>query len=125
MVILSTSHLYNFPQEDKVWIQIDSENPGGMVRNQIAVSENTEEGNVKYKSPQKQAQSVALTKSDLPSSADCAERDPQSLEIQQLFECLPLSAHNKREGKCHPHRPESVFRVRNYWALIGTGAFSV
>lgn len=81
------------------------------------------------KVPNKQAQPVALMKNALPGSADCAETDSQSLEIQQTFECLVLSAHNKSKGKCHPgtHTPVRVFHIkhkRNYCALIGTGAYS-
>lgn len=37
------------------------------------------------KVPNKQAQPVAFMKNDLPGSADRAEMDPQSLEIQQMF----------------------------------------
>lgn len=69
------------------------------------------------KVPNEQAQPVAFMKNDLPGSADCAETDPQSLQIQQMFECLVLSAHNKNEGICHPgthtHTPASVFHVKH------------
>jgi len=74
------------------------------------------------KAPNKQAQPVA------PPRQQCAERDPQPLEIQKLRETLVLSVHNIRKNQMSSwDTPVRVFygrHRRNYRALLGTGAIS-